>query len=83
MDYLAALAKMNYGCQGHASIFCLLSMDRAWTEGLTRDKVVDFVDKRIKELQSHIFDCATEFPHFKKVIDQDGEKTLKFGADGI
>merc|ERR1712244_173443 len=79
MDYLAALAKVNYGAQGYASNFCLSIMDRDWKEGLTQDEAVGIVEKCIKELQVRFLLAQPNF--IIKVIDKDGVRTLKFGAD--
>lgn len=78
-DYLAALAKVNYGCQGYASNFCLSIMDRDWKEGLTQDEAVAIVDKCIRELQVRFLISQPNF--IIKVIDKDGVRTLKYGAD--
>lgn len=79
MDYLAALAKVNYGAQGYASSFCLSIMDRDWKEGLTQDEAVAIVEKCIKELQVRFLIAQPNF--IIKAVDKDGVKTLKFGAD--
>mmetsp|Transcript_15148 Transcript_15148/g.19207 ORF Transcript_15148/g.19207 Transcript_15148/m.19207 type:complete len:202 (-) Transcript_15148:40-645(-) len=79
MDYLAALAKVNYGAQGYASSFCLSIMDRDWKEGLTCDEAVGIVEKCIKELQVRFLIAQPNF--IIKVVDKDGVRTLKFGAD--
>lgn len=79
MDYLAALAKVNYGAQGYASSFCLSIMDREWKEGLTQDGAVEIVEKCIEELKVRFLLAQPNF--IIKVIDKDGVRTLKFGAD--
>lgn len=79
LDYLAALAKVNYGCQGHAAAFCLSIMDRDWREGMTQEEAVAIVDKCIKELQVRFLISQPNF--IVKVVDKDGVKTLKYGAD--
>ena len=79
MDYFGALSKVNYGCQGYASNFCLSIMDRDWTEGLSQDEAVAIVDKCIKELKVRFLMSQPNF--IIKVIDKDGVRTLKFGAD--
>mmetsp|Transcript_8793 Transcript_8793/g.13284 ORF Transcript_8793/g.13284 Transcript_8793/m.13284 type:complete len:202 (+) Transcript_8793:86-691(+) len=79
MDYFAALSKVNYGCQGYASSFCLSIMDRDWKEGLDQDQAVAIVDKCIKELSLRFLMNQPNF--IIKVIDKDGVKTLKFGSD--
>lgn len=79
LDYLAALAKVNYGCQGYAAAFCLSIMDRDWREGMTQEEAVAIVDKCIKELQVRFLISQPNF--IVKVIDKDGVRTLKYGAD--
>ena len=79
MDYFGALSKVNYGCQGYASNFCLSIMDRDWKEGLSQDEAVAIVDKCIKELKVRFLMSQPNF--IIKVIDKDGVRTLKFGAD--
>jgi 20S proteasome subunit beta 4 len=79
MDYFAALAKVNYGAQGYASNFCLSIMDRDWKEGLTQDQAVTLVEKCIKELGIRFLIAQPNF--IIKVINKEGVKTLKFGAD--
>ena len=79
MDNYAALSKVNYGCQGYASNFCLSIMDRDWTEGLDQDQAVAIVDKCIRELEVRFMMSQPNF--IVKVVDKDGVRTLKFGAD--
>ena len=79
MDYFAALAKVNYGAQGYASNFCLSIMDRDWKEGLNQDQAVALVEKCINELKIRFLISQPNF--IIKVVDKDGVRTLKFGAD--
>lgn len=79
LDYLASLQKVNYGCQGYASSFCLSIMDRDWKEGLTEDEAIAIVEHCMKELQTRFLIAQPNF--IIKVIDKDGVKTAKFGAD--
>jgi 20S proteasome alpha/beta subunit len=79
MDYFAALAKVNYGAQGHASAFCLSIMDRDWKEGLTQDQAVQIVEKCIKELKTRFLISQPNF--IIKVVDKEGVRVLSFGAD--
>ncbi len=79
LDYLAALAKVNYGAQGYASNFCLSIMDRDWKEGLTMEEAVAIVEKCIRELQTRFLIAQPNF--IIKAVDKDGVRTLKFGAD--
>jgi len=79
MDHLAALTKLKYGAQGYASNFCLSIMDRDYKEGLTQDEAVEIVEKCIKELQVRFLLNQSNF--LIKVIDKDGVRIHKFGAD--
>eukprot|EP00804_Cyclotella_cryptica_P022855 CCRYP_005047-RA/>CCRYP_005047-RA protein AED:0.45 eAED:0.45 QI:145/1/1/1/1/1/3/110/202 len=79
MDYLGSCAKVNYGAQGYASNFCLSIMDRDWEEGLTEEQAVKIVEHCIRELQMRFLINQSNF--IIKVIDKDGLRTLKFGAD--
>mmetsp|Transcript_14750 Transcript_14750/g.31782 ORF Transcript_14750/g.31782 Transcript_14750/m.31782 type:complete len:202 (+) Transcript_14750:141-746(+) len=79
LDYLASLQKVNYGCQGYASSFCLSIMDRDWKEGLTEDEAVAIVEHCMQELHTRFLIAQPNF--IIKVIDKDGVKTSKFGAD--
>ena len=79
LDYLAALAKVNYGCQGYASNFCLSIMDKDWKEGLTKDEAVAIVEKCIKELEVRFLINQPNF--LIKVVDKDGVNVVKYGAD--
>lgn len=79
MDYLGSCTKANYGAQGYASNFCLSIMDRDWDEGLTEDQAVKIVEHCIRELQMRFLINQSNF--IIKVIDKDGLRTLKYGAD--
>ena len=79
LDYLAALAKVNYGSQGYASNFCLSIMDRDWKEGLTQDEAVKIVEKCIKEIQVRFLINQPNF--IIKVVNKEGIKTISFGSD--
>uniref|UniRef100_A0A7S2VZY0 Proteasome subunit beta n=1 Tax=Eucampia antarctica TaxID=49252 RepID=A0A7S2VZY0_9STRA len=79
MDYMAALAKVKYGCQGYATSFCLSIMDRFWKEGLAEDEAVKIVEKCIQELRVRFLLNQPNF--IIKVVTKDGTKTISFGAD--
>jgi len=79
MDYMAALTKLKYGAQGYASNFCLSIMDRDYKEGLTQDEAVQIVEKCIQELKVRFLLNQSNF--LIKVIDKDGVRVVKFGAD--
>lgn len=79
MDYMGSVTKQRYGAQGYASNFCLSIMDRDWVEGMDEGQAVDVVEHCIKELQMRFLINQSNF--IIKVIDKEGVRTLKFGAD--
>jgi 20S proteasome subunit beta 4 len=79
MDYLGSCVKANFGVQGYASKFCLSIMDRDWEEGMNEEQAVNLVEHCIKELQLRFLINQSNF--IVKVIDKEGVRTLKFGAD--
>lgn len=52
MDYLASLAKTNYGAHGYAANFILSVMDREWRKGITLAEGLDIAKKCIHELRT-------------------------------
>jgi 20S proteasome subunit beta 4/signal peptidase len=79
MDYLGSCTKAKFGAQGYASNFCLSIMDRDWGEGMDEDMAVKLVEKCIRELEMRFLINQKNF--IIKVIDKEGVRTLKFGAD--
>ncbi|KAL7530679.1 hypothetical protein ACHAWF_006476 [Thalassiosira exigua] len=79
MDYLGSCMKAKFGAQGYASNFTLSIMDRDWDEGMTEDQAVKIVEKCIRELKMRFLINQSNF--IIKVIDKEGVRTLKFGAD--
>lgn len=79
MDYLGSCTKAKFGAQGYASNFTLSIMDRDWDEGMTEDQAVKIVEKCIRELKMRFLINQSNF--IIKVIDKEGVRTLKFGAD--
>ena len=79
MDYLAALAKVNYGCQGYASNFCLSVMDKEYREDCTEEGAIEIVRKCIHELETRFLLAQPNF--IIKVVDKDGIRTISHGAD--
>ena len=79
IDYMGTMHKVNYGCQGYASYFCLSVMDRAYKEGLGEEDALEII-------QQCIFEMKTRFlvgqPNYMiKIIDKDGVRTHSFGED--
>ena len=79
MDYLAALSKVKYGCQGYASNFCLSVMDKEYRDDCTQDTAIEIVKKCIHELETRFLLAQPNF--IIKVIDKDGIRTISHGAD--
>mmetsp|Transcript_36217 Transcript_36217/g.87415 ORF Transcript_36217/g.87415 Transcript_36217/m.87415 type:complete len:201 (+) Transcript_36217:128-730(+) len=79
MDYMGSLVEAKYGAQGYASNFCLSIMDRDWDGGMDEGRAVELVEKCIQELKTRFLINQSNF--IIKVIDKEGLRTLKFGAD--
>ena len=52
MDYMASLAKTNFGAHGYAANFILSVMDREWRKGLDLPQTLDIARKCIHELKT-------------------------------
>lgn len=79
MDYLAALQKVPYGCQGYAAYFCLSIMDREYREGLDEAAALKIVEKCIHEMHTRFLISQPNF--IIKVVDKDGVRVHSHGAD--
>ena len=79
MDYLAALSKVKYGCQGYSSNFCLSVMDKEYREDCSEADAIEIVHKCIHELETRFLLAQPNF--IIKVIDKDGIRTISHGAD--
>lgn len=80
MDYLGSMAKVNYGCQGYASNFCLSIFDREWKEGLTKEEAVTIIEHCVNELKTRFMISQPNF--IVKVVDSDGCAVVRSGAMG-
>lgn len=74
VDYLAALAKVNFGCQGHASNFVLSVFDREWKENMTLEEGIAVIKKCIHELHTRFLVSQPVF--VVKVVDANGIRTI-------
>lgn len=80
LDYMAALQKVPYGCQGYASNFCLSIMDREHKpSGTTEADALKIIEQCILELKMRFLISQPNF--IVKVIDKDGIRVVKSGAD--
>lgn len=79
LDYLGTLQKVQYGCQGYATNFCLSIFDREYVQGLSKEAAIRIIEMCIHELQTRF---VPNQPHFIiKCIDKDGVSLVKFGKD--
>lgn len=82
LDYMGSLQKLEYGCQGYASSFCLSIMDRECkldADTMTRDQALEVVDHCIKELQDRFLINQTNF--VIKLVDKEGVTLVSEGGD--
>ena len=75
MDYLASLAKVNFGAQGYAANFVLSVFDREWTEGLDVEAGLEIIRKCIHELHTRFLISQPIF--VVKIVDANGTRTVK------
>ena len=54
MDYMASLAKTNFGAHGYAANFILSVMDREWRKGIDLAQALDIARKCIHELKTRL-----------------------------
>jgi len=74
MDYLAAMAKVNYGAHGYASNFVLSIFDRDWKSDLTLEQGVEIIKKCVHELHTRFLISQPNF--FVKVVSAEGVQIL-------
>mmetsp|Transcript_22597 Transcript_22597/g.66877 ORF Transcript_22597/g.66877 Transcript_22597/m.66877 type:complete len:202 (-) Transcript_22597:139-744(-) len=79
LDYLASCQKVKYGSQGYASSFCLSIMDKECRDGMSEADAIAIVEKCITEIHTRFLISQKNF--MIKVIDKDGVRVNKFGAD--
>lgn len=70
LDYMAALAKVDYGAHGYAANFILSIFDRDWKKGLTLQEGLEIVKKCIHELHTRFLISQPNFTI--KVVDKTG-----------
>lgn len=75
MDYLAALAKVNFGAQGYASYFCLSIFDRHWRPDLTEAEALAILQLCMDEMAKRFIVAAPEY--FVKIVDRNGVRVLR------
>ena len=75
LDYLASCTSMKFAAHGHASYFCMSTMDRYYKENMNLDQALFVLKKCIKELNTRYIANMTEFTI--KVVDKNGIRILK------
>lgn len=75
IDYLAALAKVDFGAQGYCGNFIMSVFDREWTPGMPLDAGLDVLRKCIHELHTRFMVSQPNF--VVKVVDKDGIREIK------
>jgi 20S proteasome subunit beta 4 len=75
MDYLASLAKTNFGAHGYASNFILSVFDRDWKKGMTQEEGINVIKKCIHELHTRFLISQPNF--IVKIVDQSGTRVIK------
>jgi 20S proteasome alpha/beta subunit len=79
MDYLASLQKVKFGAHGYASNFCLSIFDKEYRDNMAEDEALKVVEHCMKEIQTRFLISQPNF--IIKVVDKDGVRVVKFGAD--
>ena len=75
MDYLAALAKVDFGAQGYAANFILSVFDREWHKDMSEQQGLEVIKKCIHELKTRFLISQPEF--IVKVVDANGVRVVK------
>ncbi len=74
MDYLAALAKINFSAHGYASNFVISIFDRDWKPNMTLEEGLVIIKKCIHELHTRFLIAQPNF--VVKVVDKSGIRVL-------
>ena len=74
MDYLAALAKVTFGAQGHCSNFILSLFDREWKPDMPFEDGLEVIKKCVHELHTRFMISQPNF--VVKVVDKDGIRVV-------
>jgi 20S proteasome subunit beta 4 len=74
IDYLSALAKVNFGAHGYASNFILSVFDRDWKPDMSLEQGLEVIRKCIHELHTRFLISQPNF--VIKVVDKDGIRVV-------
>jgi 20S proteasome subunit beta 4 len=89
LDYLGTLQKVQYGCQGVATQFCLSIMDQNYKEGLSYEEALKIIQMCIHELHvrflpqqpNFIIKCLDATKKKNSKDDKVEVQTISYGAD--
>lgn len=75
MDYLASMAKVDFGAHGYCANFILSIFDRDWKKGMNLEQGLEIIKKCIHELHTRFLMSQ---PHFVvKIVDKDGIRVMQ------
>jgi 20S proteasome subunit beta 4 len=74
IDYLAALAKVDFGAHGYAANFILSVFDRDWKPNMSLEEGLGVIRKCVHELHTRFLISQPNFT--VKVVDKDGIRTV-------
>ena len=71
---MASSVKLDFAAHGHASYFCMSTMDRYWKEGMNLEEAKAVLRKCIEELKTRYI---VNMPDFTvKVTDKEGVREI-------
>ncbi|KAH6589145.1 hypothetical protein BASA61_003298 [Batrachochytrium salamandrivorans] len=74
IDYISNMSKLNFAAHGHASYFCLSTMDRYWHDNLTEEEAISLLRKCLDELRIRFIGNLPNF--FVKIVDKNGIRQI-------
>jgi len=75
MDYLGAMAKVNFGAHGYGANFVLSVFDRMWHENLTLEEAMKIMSACRHELETRFLVKSGKWEY--QVVDADGIRTVE------
>ncbi len=74
LDYFGSSTKLNFAAHGHASYFCMSTLDRYWRENMNLEEAKIVLKKCIDELKVRYI---VNMPTFTvKVADKEGVREI-------
>jgi 20S proteasome subunit beta 4 len=72
---MASASKLHFAAHGHASYFCMSTMDRYWKKDMTLEEGIAVLKKCLHELKTRYI---VNMPQFTvKVADKDGVREIQ------